>query len=269
MPTALLTGYHGFLGKHLTTKLEQLGFRVFGLERNWRSAEEWGFLDVDYIFNLASFGNHSTQLDDQEIFETNVMSLWDLLGGSRYISYKGFINFSTSGHILECNSFYGATKMSGEYLARAFAKQYNKPIVNIRPFSAYGPGEASHRFIPTIISKGLKGQVLELTEGVHDWIYISDMIDGVIKVMENVDKLKGQSIDIGTGEQHTNTEVVNILKEWLPDLKVSDSRGLKRSYDTTDKWVADTQKLANLGVFKTHSLKEGLRKTYDYHKSKS
>ena len=262
----LLTGKDGFIGTALSVRLEQLGYKVIGFKHDdyvWDIPK----LKPDYIFHLASFGNHYNQTDEEEIFETNIGLTFNIMEAVKHMPLKGFINFSTSGHVLECDSFYGATKMAGEYLARAFVKKYNIPIVNIRPYSVYGPGEADFRFIPTIIRKGIKGEEIEVTEGVHDWIYIDDFITGVITVMDNVGTLKGQSIDIGTGGQYSNEDVLEILSQWLPDLKIKHI-DKKRSYDTLAEWKANTEKIASLGVFRTFNLEEGLKKTYDWYKER-
>ena len=221
--------------------------------------------DIDFFFHLSAYGNHFDQQDPIRIYRANTEELWEILNHVKNIPIKGFFNFSTSGHVLESDTFYGATKMAGEYLARAFARQYKKPIVNIRPYSIYGPGEAEHRFIPTIIRQGLAGGELELSEGVHDWMYIDDFIDALMLVMDNVNLLQQQSIDMGTGEQTSNREVADILSQYLPDLKIKPLLKLDRQYDTVTSWKADTSKLAGLGILRTHSLKEGLWKTLKWY----
>lgn len=263
----LVTGQSGFLGKALTIRLEQLGFKVIGFKHD-RYVWDIPNLNPQYIFHLAGYGNHYDQRDEAMIFDANTGLLFEIMNAVKKLPLKGFFNFSTSGHVLECNSFYGATKMAGEYIARAFTQKYGMSVVNIRPYSVYGPGEAGHRFIPTIIRKGLAGEEIEVSEGVHDWIYIDDFISGVIMVMENVDKLKGQSIDIGTGGQCSNEEVIKILQAFMPkELKIKHSEK-RRSYDTLGEWKASPNKLAKLGIFHTRHLIDGLRETYGYFKQR-
>lgn len=247
------------------------GYKVAGIPRELLSMpkelKEWiSKANPDMIFHLAAYGNHHHQEDEDEILSANVIKTYLLLKATLDIPYKAFINVSTSSvygkksepmsekMALDTDTFYGCTKACGEYLVRAFAKRYNKPIVNVRPFSVYGPGEADFRFIPTVI-RGLKGEEFTLyPKSVHDWIYIEDFIDGLLGI--DAKKLKGKAINIGTGVQTSNKTVVRMLE------KIS---GHKAKYEEVPSKRGFWQ--ASAGDPK-HTLEEGLKKTYEYYSNK-
>lgn len=281
--TALITGATGFIGSNLASRLLQLNLRVAGLPKELLQEpialrEYCEEIKPDYIFHLAAYGNHSNQKNFNEIVATNIIKTALLLDATKFIKYEAFINFGSSSEygkkdlpmseetLLEPDTFYGATKAASTLLSRAFAGQYAKPVVTVRPFSVYGEGEAEFRFIPTII-KGLveEAPTPVVLEPKHDWIYVQDFIDGVIRVIKNVDKLAGRVINIGTGLQYSNIEVVNVLEKVSGQTLMIDPFGDARPYDN-DTWVADNSRLRLLGWQPKHTLSEGLYKTYVYYK---
>lgn len=280
----LITGLNGFIGSNLGGVLLEKGAKVAGITRELLLApeqlEKWlKDIQPDYIFHLAAYGNHSGQKDLEETFYTNIVKTYILLRSLRNINYKGFLNFSSSSvygtkdtpmlenMILEPNTFYGATKACGELLSTSIGRIENKPIVNIRPFSVYGEGEAVHRFIPTICRSIINNEEMTVyEEPVHDWIHVEDFISGVFKVVENIDKVK--TVNIGTGEQTSNREVLDLL---LGEAGVKSTKLFKpakggREYDTNKSWVADNSLLRSLGWEQKVSLNEGLDRTFEYYK---
>lgn len=275
---AAITGGKGFLGKALIQRLTSLGYMYHLIERedyykpNFK--ENLEALNPSLIVHMGAYGNHSSQQDDQETFEANVVKTYLLLDATKDIPYEAFINIGSSSEygkksypmredmVPEPLTMYGGTKAAGTMLARAFAKKYNKPIATVRPFSIYGPGEAEHRFIPTVIKSLIKGEELFLDpQPYHDWTYIEDFLDGVLTVIDSIKLLQGNAINIGTGMQYRNQEVVSML-ELITGLK---TKILKTDIKRTDSstWVADNKTLRLCGWKPKTKLLDGLRKTYE------
>jgi nucleoside-diphosphate-sugar epimerase len=200
--------------------------------------------------------------------------LWNLLSVTKNIDYKIFINCSTSSvygdkdHFMRENNsldgkdFYSITKQIGELLVRAFVNKYDRPIVNIRPFSVYGPGEADYRFIPTVIRCIKKNEPMKLAPGMHDWIYVEDLIDAIFAVQEGINDVKGLAVNIGTGTQYDNYDVVKHLamlaKVDMNKLKIEHIKSLR----SKDSWVADNSLLHRLGWVQQTSFIDGLTKLW-------
>lgn len=283
--TAIVTGSTGFIGSHLVQRLLNLGIKTAGLPRdlllNPNELQEYiKSIKPNYIFHLAAYGNHSTQTDFNETVATNIIKTAMLFSAVKDIKLEAFINFGSSSEygkkdmpmsensFLEPDTYYGATKAASTLLGRAFAVQHAKPVVTVRPFSVYGEGEADFRFIPTVIKSLVKNTTMPLDgRPMHDWIYVQDFIDGVIKVVKNADKLAGQVVNIGTGIQYSNDEVAQELERISGKQLLFDAFGYFRKYDNTF-WVADNNKLLSLGWKPKHTLKEGLTKTYEYYQQR-
>jgi len=119
-----------------------------------------------------------------------------------------------------------------------------KNVVNVRPYSVYGPGEADHRFIPTVIECLNSGNEMTLDENAtHAWIFINDFVKAIF----------AGKTELG-GPKITNKEVVSILED-ISGKKLKFTSGMLRSYDcgdVTPKAICYTD------------LHEGLKQTYEY-----
>lgn len=234
MTRVLLTGGHGFIGTHLKNRLKPY-YKVDILPRRTLQNKMllWAWLgskQYDYIFHLASYGNHSFQVEHDKVYKANVDNLFNLIDATRHMAYKGFFNFSTTHHNLEAGSFYGSTKSAGEYIVRAFVRNYGLKVVNVRPYSVFGEYEWDFRFLPTISRQIANGEPITVSDVTHDWIYVEDFIDGLLSVVKDVNNYVGKSVGIGTGERVSNLFLAQKLME-IVGKTVPILNGVKRSYE--------------------------------------
>src|SRR3990167_1988272 len=277
-----ISGSNGFIGSHLMARLKQLGHSVIPIERQLlldTYALRRLFIreNPDYIFHLAAYGNMSSQKDEQEIFKANVIGTWNMLTSSKDIKYKAFINMGSSSEygkkdkpmserdLPDADTFYGASKVAGTYLARSLAKQYDKPIMTVRPFSVYGPGEADFRFIPTICKSLIKDEEMSVAlNPYHDWTYIDDVIDGIMHLIKrsvNASLYWYPVFNIGTNIEVSNASVISFL-ERISGKKLKIKMGYMNN--TADHWTASNRKMQRLGFLPKVMLEKGLEKTYEY-----
>lgn len=281
----LVTGSNGFIGSTLSSAIKDRGAEVWGLERELlnspRRLRQYLVTNkFSYIYHLAAYGNHYFQKSPARMFNANLRGTFNLLSASKDLGLKAFVNVGSSSEygiksqpmsedmIPETDTIYGAMKVGTTYLTRAFASQYGVPSITVRPFSVYGPGESIDRFIPTIIRCCLRDEVLSLSSGVHDWIYIDDFVDGMIVASRQAKKKVGEVFNVGTGVQSSNSEVVKIV-ETICEKKVRTKTIEKsRGYDTDLSWIANNNKLRLLGWSPKYNLMEGIKKTFDYYVQK-
>ena len=254
-----ISGYHGFIAKHLIKKLEQLGHELVLIDRAFLySLDAITKLLIkekpDYVFHLSGYGNMSDQIDKKEIFQANVINTFNLLMASQAVNYKALINFSTSSVLLEYETMYSATKLMGELLAGQFPK-----TVSVRPSTVIGVGEQSTHLIPTLIRSCLYEEEMPfIGEPSHDFIAVDDVISGVLKIIENIDKVDKQ-VNISSGIQTTNQAVREIVEQLTgkkANVKYVDRM---REYDTKD-WKVNNAALVNLGWEPIHYLEDTITK---------
>lgn len=239
-----ITGANGFIGKAVCEYLK--GNDIEKLARN-----HWP-IDFDSgstVIHLSAYGNHSTQTGRVQIIQSNITALISLLDAFNFSRAVKFYNISSSSVTLPVHTMYSASKLLGEQIVNS----YKDPrMVNVRPYSIYGPGEASHRFIPTVIRCLLTGEQMNLdTQAVHDWFYVDDFV----KCM-----LTGYT-EIGSGMQVTNMDIVNALQ--LISGKKLNYIAVKsiRDYDC-DKWVCPAGAPGRL-------LLTGLTQTYEFFRTQN
>ena len=97
----------------------------------------------------------------------------------------------------------------------------------------------------------------------HDWIYIEDFIDGILKVIKNPNRYVGREVGIGAGKRINNQEIANKLQKLAKtNVKVIPFQG--RSYEVPffDK-LGGTRK--EEVFFQQHkiSLNKALKRIYD------
>lgn len=238
-----LTG-HGFIATALKRHFEGQGHSVYTPRRESLYDKEvlvsFGqHIEPDVFIHTSAFGNMSTQEDPYETVRANITLLHNLLEASKNLDYKAFINFSTSAIQLPTQTLYSTTKAMGEQLSTFYAKTYDKPIVNVRPFSVTGVGEQESHLIPTLIRAAYTGEEVPFVpEPTHDFVDIGDVVF-CIDYMTSKPHLfvKGQTIELGTGKSYSNAHVLSLVEEVTgKPIKTKEVKGL-RSYDSV-YWVS-------------------------------
>lgn len=147
-----------------------------------------------------------------------------------------FIYFSSSmaygnfpeGFVTEesiCNpmGIYGSLKFAGEKMVIAYNQVFNMPYTIIRPSALYGERCVSLRVGQLFIENAMNGLEINIKgdgSDSFDFTYIDDLVSGVINVMEN-ENSKGQVFNITYGSGRSLQEMVTILKDYFPDMKVN------------------------------------------------
>lgn len=284
MVNCLITGSHGFLGSHLTKKLQQAGFNLITISHDiLENSNEVEAIFKNYkpqlVFNLQAYGNMSAQQDEFEMLRSNIIYTHNLSRLAKLYSSKLFIQFGSSSEyglkkdpmietdILEPNTMYGATKGAMTGILRSTASDKMKVLV-IRPFSIYGPQEAEFRFIPTVIRKIKLGEELTIDgNAAHDWTYVEDFTNGVLTatnyMLHNKDIFN--IVNVGTGTQYTNREVYEFIRQIMKKKTIVKDKKF-RSFDSRH-WVANNSKLKGMGWIPQYDIILGLKHTIAYYNS--
>ena len=247
----IVTGAGGFVGKALCKRLLEIGEEVRIMPRemltSFFSMEEYLYNErPDYIVHLAAYGNYHDQTDIDGIYAVNVDYLLNLLQASKNIDYKGFINFSSSSVLggkstgmrsddfPETDTFYGASKLAGEYLCYSFGRQFHKPIVSVRPFSITGIGEQSNHLIPTLIRSCLYGEEMPFVGSPsHDFIDIDDVVRAILCISKEISvPIMHRPVHLGNAKGYSNNAVKNIVERVTGKMANLKSVKKLRSYDS-------------------------------------
>lgn len=175
----------------------------------------------------------------------------------------------TTGAVGEARWTYAVSKLAGEHLAYAYYKEFSLPVTIVRPFNVYGPGQVGEGAIHVLVKRALAGEDLLIHgEGdqVRSWIYIDDMVDGLLRVMECPEAV-GESFNLGNPR---GTATINALAQLILNITGSPSRILHVPRQAADvelriPSIAKARQL--LGFAPQVELFEGIRRTVAWYRA--
>ena len=293
----LVTGGTGFIGRALTARLaadrdnevavlardayrhqplppplEHLGDRLVTLYGDLRdfpaTRRALAAFQPEVIFHLAAGGVSEPFLPVDEALEHNLTTLLNLLRAACETDAGAppgqVVVVRTPGEVSAMNP-YAASKAAAWSFCRMYARTRGWPICGAMPFQTYGPGQGAQYLVSGAVAAALAGDDFPLTAGTQarDWIYVSDVVDGLIAVRDT--KLApGTSVDLGTGRLTSVAEVVSQVSDLVggsgrPLVGALPSRSGEDSEQRAD--VRRTQHL--IGWQAAVSLGDGLARTLE------
>jgi UDP-glucose 4-epimerase len=241
---------------------------------------------VDYVFHLAALWLLHCNDYPKSAFKVNIEGTFNVLEACVKHKVKKLI-FSSSASVYGdaiqipmteehpfCNkTFYGATKIAGEQMCRAFYNRYGLNYVGLRYMNVYGPRQDYKGAYVAVIMKildriesGLSPIIYGDGSQSYDFVYVEDAAKA------NICALKANASDsfynVGTGEKTSIRE----LCETLLELTGAD---LKIQYEPEGETfvthrIGSTEKAERELGFKAKTpLKEGLKRLIEWRRSQS
>ena len=292
---ALVTGAGGFVGRHLCARLAADGWDVVGTVRPGSPLPDLPITplaadltdpvsttaaitaaDPDVAFLLAAGRAAAAPVQRAATVAVNATSnVWivDALGercravvrlgsSTEYGQTDGPMDEATP---LRPRGFFGATKAAGSLLVAAAAEARSLRATILRAFQVYGAGDHPDRLVPTAIRAARTGEVLPLTApGMRrDWVHVDDVVEACIRAATADFLPSGQVLNVGSGGQVTNEELVAVLERASGrPVRVAPGAHPGRSWDTAS-WVCDPSLAAELlGWEAKVTLEDGLARCW-------
>ena len=300
----LVTGGAGAIGSNLVTTLLDRGCEVVVLDdlssghasnlpqspqlafHRGSVVEEADLAKVfhqryDVVFHLAAmFANQNSVEHPQQDLQVNALGTLKLLEWSKN-TCAGRVVFSSSScvyggalgalHEDQPRDFretpYGISKAMGEDYIHFYHEQHGVPMVILRYFNAYGPGEYPGRYrnvVPNFFARAMLGKPLVVTgtgDETRDFTYIADTVEGTIRAAE-VEAANGQVINVGRGQETTIREIAERINAIVGN-KAGIEYKPRRSWDHVSRRRASidrAQRLLNYDPMVP--LEKGLELTY-------
>ncbi len=169
----------------------------------------------DYIFHLAAVGVNNPFIAEETALQINLNGTVNLLRAIEQSRRSGDLTsravrrvvvtgtsyeYGTTGQ-LDPGNVYAASKVAAWAFCRMYYRAYGIPVVVVRPFNVYGPGQDERALIPSAIRAALSGQDFPMTPGEQqrDFVYVDDVIQGLLGIAV-ADGIDGESLDLGTGQ---------------------------------------------------------------------
>jgi GDP-L-fucose synthase len=294
----LVTGATGFLGKHLTKKLEEQGFEIYisnTVKANLMSVENlyiYNNIEFDYIFHLAAVtkaGDYClTHPADQwlsnQAINTNILNYWkNKQPQAKMICMGTSCSYSPGTLMTEENYLLGEPEASLHTYAmtkrmlllglQALQKQYGLRWLYFIPSTLFGPGFEldDNHFIFDFIRNGHntkeKGETWSLWgdgKQRRELIYIEDAIDAMIELLS----YDNEVFNLGSGQDYTINEFAQKVCEIYDyDFKLIE-HDMTKYVGVKEKKIDTTKVISYLKgkEFLKTPLQEGLKKSIKYFK---
>lgn len=113
---------------------------------------------------------------------------------------------------------YSASKVASTHLAQMVHKSLGIPVVTLRPFLAYGPGQDTDMFVPSLIRHCLEMKDFSMTSGdqTRDFVYIDDVIDAYLRAAF-CNSAIGEVINVGSGIEYRIRDIAGKILQKMGD----------------------------------------------------
>ncbi|HDZ17497.1 MAG TPA: dTDP-glucose 4,6-dehydratase [archaeon] len=236
----------------------------------------------DIIVNFAAESHVDKSINCcDDFFATNILGTATLLGASKELRIKRFLQISTDEvygsltkqdgsskekDLLSPSSPYSSSKASADLISLSYYKTYGLPVLITRSSNNYGPFQNNEKVIPKFITNLLRGEKVPLMgkgENIRDWLYVEDNCAAILTVMEK--GKDGEIYNIGGENEKTNLEITKII---LAGLEKDESwiNEVPHRLGHDFRYSVDCYKIKKLGWEQNFSFEEGMEKTINWYK---
>ena len=231
----LVTGASGFLGGHLLNRLVSAGAEVHGVSREARSTGDvvWWQADLSdeeaadriveasrpsLLYHLAGAVSGSRDLAavGPSLRDTLGSTIHVLTAAARHgtgrVVLAGSLEEPDAGDAFPVSA-YAAAKAAAASYAGYFRAVHGLPVVALRVFMVYGPGQRDRtKLVPSVIDALRRGEPPAVSSGLRpvDWVHVDD-VAGAFLAAGIAQEAPEEPVDVGTGRLVTVREVVEQL----------------------------------------------------------
>ncbi|MEG1107163.1 MAG: GDP-L-fucose synthase [Eubacterium sp.] len=296
-----VAGHRGLVGSAIVRNLEEKGYthiikRTHNTLDLINQKEVFDFFEKEkpeYVFLAAAKvgginANNTYPADfiyDNLAIETNVIKAAHdhhvkklLFLGSTCIYPKNAPQpikeeYLLSDYLEPTNEAYAIAKIAGLEMCKFFKRQYGDHFISCMPTNLYGPNDnynlQNSHVLPALIRKFHEAKIDGKREvevwgtgkPLREFLYVDDMADACVFLMENYDG--EQHVNIGTGEEVSIGELAHIIKEIVGfEGEVVFNSEMP---DGTMRKLCDVSKLQKIGWKHQVDLQNGIKKAYEWY----
>jgi GDP-L-fucose synthase len=298
----LVTGGHGFLGRHLVTKLKEKrpaaifspGKAGYDLVREPDIIRVYEDTKPDIVIHLAAVvgGIGANRANPGKFFYDNLIMGAQLMEFARRYQVQKFVAVGTicaypkftpipfreedlwNGYPEETNAPYGLAKKMLLVQAAAYRTQYGFNAIYLLPVNLYGPGDnidlQNSHVIPAMIRKcvdAVRNQAKHIVlwgtgKPTREFLYVEDAAEAILLAAERYND--SQPVNLGSGMEISIKELAQLISRLtgFTGEIVWDSS----QPDGQPRRALNVEKAERLFGFRARtSFEEGLRRTIDWY----
>jgi len=238
--------------------------------------------EIEHIFHVAAQPIvDAAYINPHETLEANIMGTVNILEAARRSSkIKGVVVASSDkAYGKKCSNAAETEPMAGDHpydvsksctdlIARTYAKTYDLPVAVSRFGNIYGPGDMNfNRIVPGVMKAILNNETLEIrSDGkfIRDYVYVKDVADGYVTLMENMNKIKGEAFNFSTGYNFSVIEIIKKIEKILN--KKCEYKILNAQKNEIPEQSLSFEKATKvLGWKSQYAFEEGIVETYNWY----
>jgi len=261
--------------QNITDLLKRPGFvlirrDVAGIENGWFAEKvEWVFHQSAQAGVRSSWGKEFSHYTHQNILVTQRLLEWARGHEPACFVYASSSSIYGNTGKLPMHeddlprplSPYGVTKLAGEHLCTLYYENFSVPVVCLRYFTVFGPGQrpdmAFHRFIHALLEGG-EAVIYGSGEQTRDFTYIDDIVEANLAAA-SASGAAGRVYNIGGGRRISVNGVIDILNS-LAGRRLQVRYEPVQAGDPLHTYADTTRALEELHFHPAVSLEEGLQK---------
>jgi UDP-glucose 4-epimerase len=232
--------------------------------------------DIDGVFLLAALWLGECVDNPRHALDVNVVGTFNVIEACRDLGVQRLVFSSsasvygdavtvpmTEDHPFNNRTMYGATKIAGEQILRAFYEMYKLPYIGYRYMNVYGPRmDYKGTYVSVImrvldrIAQGERPVIFGDGSQSYDFVHVTDVARANILGMKS--DVADEFFNIGVGVRTTINELVHLLLTLTNSTLEPEHRPQKQYF--VQHRVGSTDKAEQLLGFKGEkSLEDGLR----------
>lgn len=237
----------------------------------------------DFVINMAaeSFVGKSIE-NATEFIHSNILGAQAIIDASVEFGVKKLLQVSTDevyGHLTSVKDApwteesypcarnpYSASKLAAENLLYAANQTHGLKYNITRASNTYAGRQPPRNLVPRIIISLLHGDEIPIHgdgSNLREWLYVSDHISAIIKVLE--EGVSDQTYNVGSGIEFTNLEMVAAISRIVgvePKIRLIPDR---KGHDL--RYFLNCDKLKSIGWSPSFTFEQGMKETVDWYKA--
>ena len=244
----LIAGGTGFIGHHLACFAMEMGIETTVLSlsppADYRRIKDVEYIQAnlvdlvelherltlvsfDYVVNLSGYIDHSCFLmGGREVVNAHFNGVQNLLQLLDWKRLKRFVQIGSSDEYGGLSapqregmreapiSPYSLGKVASTHLLQMLHRTEGLPVVVLRLFLVYGPGQDDRRFLPQVIKGCQSGNSFPVSEGkqLRDFCYVDDIVKGILMALKS-DTVNGEVINLASGEAVSIRSIIELVRK--------------------------------------------------------
>lgn len=272
LPSIVLTGASGFVGRHVLPLLAEPGRSVLAVDcvepaqalpagiafhRSDLSDPAdlippeidvgAGFTLIHLAWDMRRGGTFAPQLEQTRLL-AGLLDYWTERGLGKLVAMGSAEEYGArAGIIHETDpplmplSPYGLAKHSAWLLSSAWARRMERAVFWLRPFVVYGAGQRGDMLLPYAIAQARAKRPAEFTDGLQerDVVYVTDVADAITAAA--MSELKGAHVlNLGCGRPVAVRDMLMEIAQLLDAVDYFKLGARPRRMGEPDRQVADS-----------------------------